>query len=221
MPVRRPNIRSTLLSNGLDLLRTLLPVSRETGERLQRYVALLRDWQRAKNLVADETLSEVWPRHICDSAQLVALAPEAHRWLDLGSGAGFPGIVTAILLADVPGARVDLVESNHRKAAFLRTVARETGAPAFVHAGRIDDVMADWDRPVDAVSARALANFATLLGWTAPLLSRGAVAHLHKGENFREEREAAAERWTFDLIEHPSRFGPGAIIEVRSAKRRP
>ena len=106
------------------------PVSRETERRFALYAELLTRWQRVKNLVAPSTLSEIWTRHIADSAQILALAPQARRWADLGSGAGFPGLVVAISLADTKGVEVHLVEANARKCAFLREVARECGAPA-------------------------------------------------------------------------------------------
>ncbi|MCW5696949.1 MAG: 16S rRNA (guanine(527)-N(7))-methyltransferase RsmG [Bauldia sp.] len=199
----------------------LAGVSRETLARLSRYVDLLRDWQRVKNLVAPGTLDAVWERHVADSAQLVALAPDARRWLDLGSGAGFPGMVVAILLAETPGARVDLVEANSRKAAFLRTVARETGAPAVVHAGRIEDVIASWREPVDAISARAFAPLVEFCALAAPLLARGVPAWLHKGADFAAEREEASHAWNLDLVEHPSRLGSGVIVELRRAVPRP
>ena len=98
----------------------LTPVSRETAARLDRFVALLLDWQRRINLIASSTEAKLWTRHVADSLQLLALAPEARRWVDLGSGGGFPGLVIACALADTEGAEVHLVESNAKKAAFLR-----------------------------------------------------------------------------------------------------
>src|SRR5262245_38349963 len=142
---------------GLDGLRALLPVSRETYDRLALLVGLVKKWQKAENLIAPSTLNEIWTRHVGDSAQLAALFPAARNWLDLGSGGGFPGLVTAILIsADGSDGLVHLVESNARKCAFLRTAARETGAPAIVHHGRTEDVLATWSLPVDIISARAL-----------------------------------------------------------------
>lgn len=178
---------------------------------------MLRDWQRIKNLVAPGTLAEVWERHVADSAELLRVAPRATRWLDLGSGAGFPGMVLAILLAETPGATVDLVEANSRKVAFLRTVARETGAPAVVHAARIEDLIGHWGRPVDAISARAFAPLADFCRFAAPLLKQGVPAWLHKGADFAAEREEASHAWTLDLVEHPSRVGSGVIVELRGA----
>ena len=152
----------------------LVPVSRETEDRLAAYVALLRRWQRIKNLVGPSTLDRVWTRHIADSAQLAALLPEARRWLDMGSGAGFPGLVIAILLRGAPGAAVHLVESNARKCAFLREAARETGAAAIIHNTRIENVTPELEH-VDVVTARALAPLPDLLEMGKIPLSRGAT----------------------------------------------
>jgi 16S rRNA (guanine527-N7)-methyltransferase len=199
----------------------LPPVSRETGERLDRFVATLEAWQARQSLVSrSASAAEIWTRHVADSAQLLAVAPTATRWLDLGSGGGFPGLVLAALLADRPGGAVHLVESNQRKVAFLRAANRAEGTNAVVHAGRIEDVIAGWNTPIDAISARALAPFATLCAWIEPLVRSGVPAFLHKGDDFASEREDASLRWTLDLVEHPSRIGSGVIVEVRAIERR-
>ena len=166
------------MSDSIASVERIVAVSRETSERLQAYVALLRKWQPAQNLVSPHTLGEIWTRHIADSAQLVAMFPTARRWVDIGSGAGLPGIVSAILLAGVPGAQVACVESNQRKCAFLRTVIRETAIPAVVYEGRIESVLKQWQDPVDLVSARALASLPALLDLAAPLLARGGWCRL-------------------------------------------
>jgi len=189
---------------------------------LERYVALLRRWQPAQNLVSPHTLGEIWRRHIADSAQLVALFPEARRWIDIGSGAGLPGMITAILLADTPGALVPCVESNQRKCAFLRAAIRETGAPAVVQEGRIESVLKQWRDPADFISARALASFPALLDLTEPLTSRGVACAFHKGEDFDAELAEASQSWALDLVRHKSLIDPtSSIIEVRRAERRP
>lgn len=205
----------------LSALSRILPVSRETGERLVRYVALLRRWQPAQNLVSPATLDAVWSRHIADCAQLVALFPDIITWVDLGSGAGLPGLITAILLADRPGAKVVCVESNQRKCAFLRAAIRETGAAAEVRDGRIESVLKQWDAPVQMISARALASFSKLLDLSERLLSRGVTAAFHKGEDFEAELHEASQSWDLDLVRHESLIDPrSAIIEVRRAMRR-
>jgi len=205
------------------LARLPFAVSRETAARLEHYVALLRAWQRIKNLVGPATLDTVWSRHVLDSAAVLGIAPEARRFVDLGSGAGFPGLVVAILLGETPGARVDLVESNGRKASFLRTVARETNAPVTVHPVRIEDAvpaLAAGEAAIDVVTARALAPLDRLLALAAPMLERGAVGVFHKGRELAAEIAAAEDQWAFDLVEHPSSTDPSArLVAVRNVRR--
>ena len=128
-PLTSGPVAEQLAENRRAALR-LVPVSRETEDRLATYVDLLARWRKTTNLIAESTFASVWTRHIADSAQLLALAPQARRWVDLGSGAGFPGLVIAIQLADVAGAAVHLIESDQRKCAFLREAVRVTGAAA-------------------------------------------------------------------------------------------
>ncbi|MBZ9938014.1 16S rRNA (guanine(527)-N(7))-methyltransferase RsmG [Mesorhizobium sp. BR1-1-16] len=209
------------MSDSIAAVTRILPVSRETAERLETYVALLRKWQPAQNLVSPHTLGEVWSRHIADSAQLVALFPDVLRWVDIGSGAGLPGIITGILLADSPGARVHCVESNQRKCAFLRTAIRETGAAAVVHEGRIESILKQWQEPVDFISARALASLTNLLELTEPLTQAGVQAALHKGEDFDAELKEASQSWALDLVRHKSLIDSNSlIVEIRRAERR-
>src|SRR5215204_4017419 len=130
-------IRSSDKSEAL----ALTPVSRETEARLDRYVALLVEWQAKTNLVAPSTLPHLWTRHIADSLQLLSLAPSAKIWVDLGSGGGFPGVVLACVLAETPGANVHLVERNAKKAAFLREAIRVTSSPGTVHLADIGDIV--------------------------------------------------------------------------------
>jgi 16S rRNA (guanine527-N7)-methyltransferase len=159
----------------------------ETLRRLQIYAKLLVKWQGAVNLVGDSTLDDLWVRHFADSLQVAEAVAEARRWLDLGSGAGFPGLVTAIKYAADPGARVHLVESNRRKCAFLREAARETEAPAIVHCGRIEELLPSFNEPIDAVSARALAPLPKLLRFAEKFLDRGATGVFSKGKLFSGE----------------------------------
>lgn len=211
---------------GLRALHAVLPAGDDTLDRLAIYVDLLRRWQGAKNLVAPGTLDAVWSRHIADSAQALAAAPGCRRWADLGSGAGFPGLVIAILLAGTADAAVHLVESNGRKAAFLRTVARETGAPAVVHAARVEVAASALRGKVDAVCARAFAPLPRLLAHAEPILSwrendEGAVGIFHKGQDFAAEVTAATQSWSFDLVEHASKIeSTGRILEIRHLRPR-
>ncbi|MQT12874.1 16S rRNA (guanine(527)-N(7))-methyltransferase RsmG [Segnochrobactrum spirostomi] len=206
--------------DDVSVVTETVPLTPAIAARLTTYVDLLHQWQRAKNLVGPGTLDEVWRRHVLDSTGALAALPTARRWVDLGSGAGFPGMVTAILLSETAGAQVDLVESNARKVAFLKTVARTTAAPARAHAARIEDVVAglaaDRTAPVEAVSARALAPLDRLLALAAPLMLAGAAGIFHKGRDLAREVEEARAHWRFDLVEHPSRSDPeGRIVVVR------
>ncbi len=206
--------------DGPELVEALLPVSRETLGRLDTLVRLVRKWQPAENLIAANTLPSIWRRHVADCAQLVPLFPNALHWVDLGSGGGFPGLVLACLLAETPGARLHLVESNARKCAFLRLAARETGSPATVHQGRIEAELSGWREPVDMVTARALAPLSRLLELAEPLLSR-APAAFFKGADFAREIAEATLSWDLDLIKHQSRIdGRGVIVEIRRAARK-
>lgn len=194
----------------------LVPVSRETEDRLAAYVDLLRRWQRIKNLVGPSTLETVWTRHVADSAQLVALAPEARRWVDLGSGAGFPGLVVAVILAGRAGAHVDLIESNERKCAFLREAVRVTGAPARVHPARIDAALPSVQQPVDIVTARALAPLPDLLALSKPLLDTGATGLFLIGDDPHAGRDplwADYRLTTVPSVTHPT----SRIVSVRRA----
>ena len=190
----------------------LAGVSRETRSKLEIYEAELRRWQRVKNLVGPSTLDEVWTRHFADSLQLAGLV-EGEVWADLGSGAGFPGVVIAIAR---PGTQVHLVESDSRKCAFLRHVARATGASARVWEGRIETVLPKLDPVPDVVTARALASLDDLLGLAAPLLMRGAVGLFPKGQDHRSELTKAAESWRFEADAIPSAVDPdGRILRIR------
>jgi 16S rRNA (guanine527-N7)-methyltransferase len=141
------------------------------------------------------------------------------RWVDLGSGGGFPGIVLALLLKDRAGARVDLVESNRKKASFLQTMAGTLNVPVVVHARRIEDVY-DKVPPVQAVSARALASLESLLRLSEPWLSGGASGFFHKGRDYRRELEESSHAWRFDLIEHASAVeSQSVVLEVSGLTR--
>lgn len=205
----------------LDLSRDRLQklgVSRETFEDLERYVALLRQWQKRINLISPNTLSEIWERHIVDSVQIFALRPNARIWLDLGSGGGLPGIVIAILAKHRGSGRVHLVESNQKKAAFLRHVAQEIALPAEIHARRIEDCIADIELP-EIVTARALASLDTLIGYTNLLLKRGTIGIFPKGRDHQEELTEALRNWQFSYTLHPSVTDPKArIIEVSAPR---
>lgn len=195
------------------------PVSRETFERLLAFEQSFLKWARRINLAAPSTLEAVWPRHILDSAQLVQLAPSAKRWLDLGTGGGFPGAVVAMLLADRPGASVDLIESSAKKAAFVQAALAEAGVAARIHRRRIEDCAALIPTP-DIVTARALARLPRLIALAEPWLAAGARGLFHKGRDYLLEIEESRALWRFDLIEHADRVDPeGIILEVANPRR--
>lgn len=190
----------------------LVPVSRETEQLFDQLVALLTRWQRVKNLVGPATLATVWTRHLADSAQLPALAPQALRWVDLGSGAGFPGLVIGILLRERQGAQVHCIEANSRKCAFLREVARTLSLPVMVHDGRIEDVLPTLAGPVDVVTARALAPLVDLMSLASGLLTTGALGLFPKGQDVGDELTQASKCWTFKASTVASKTDPKARI---------
>ena len=198
----------------------LTPVSRKTGARLDRYVALLLEWQAKTNLVAPSTLPNLWTRHISDSLQLLSLAPSARTWVDFGSGGGFPGVVLACALAETPGATVHLVERIAKKAAFLREAIRVTGAPGAVHLADIGDTVERFAGAVDCVTARAVAPLHQLIGFAEPLVKRGAKALFLKGQDVEAELTQASKYWTIQASLVPSVTSPDSrILVVRSATR--
>jgi 16S rRNA (guanine527-N7)-methyltransferase len=210
---KRPLVRIGSISD----FERAFSVPRETVERLTIYEALLRQWQKATNLVAPSTLDEVWSRHFADSAQLVALAPHAANWLDLGSGAGFPGLVIAIIVANHDTCSVHLVESNSRKCAFLSEVARRTGVRITIHESRIEDAARGGRvKDVDVVTARALAPLDRLLDLAEGFFSDTTIGLFLKGREAPREIEEAQGRRNFSFCSIPSRVnGEGSIVQVR------
>jgi 16S rRNA (guanine527-N7)-methyltransferase len=190
-------------------------VSRETAARLDRFVALLLKWQNKTNLIGASTVSSLWRRHIGDSLQLLPLAKAHSRvWADLGSGAGFPGLVIGCALAGLEGARIHLIESNAKKAAFLREAVRETVAPVTVHAARIDAM--ELAPAADVVTARALAPLDQLLRVAAPMLIKGAEGLFMKGQDIERELTQATKHWNIEADIVPSRTSAtGCILRVR------
>jgi 16S rRNA (guanine527-N7)-methyltransferase len=199
----------------------LTPVSRETEQRLSRFIELLLTWQETTHLISPSTIPKLWTRHVADSLQLLQLAPSARLWVDLGSGGGFPGLVIACALADTPGAKIHLIESNTRKAAFLREAVRVTGSPAVVEPIRIEKFVANFSSVPDVVTARALLPLKSLLDQSFPLLSRGALGLFPKGQDVAAELTHAAKYWNIDYTLAPSRTDSLArIVVVRGLERR-
>ena len=181
-------------------------ISRETRDRLVTYANLLRRWQKTINLVAPSTLDDVWHRHFTDSAQLWKFRPsDAQKWLDLGSGAGFPGLVLAILGAEKAATHHILVESDSRKAAFLREVARATGITVDILCMRIENPETRVKiSSVDCITARALAPLPRLLEVAAPYFKSSTLAMFLKGRDVAAEIEQAVQDWRFDYALEPS-----------------
>lgn len=192
-------------------------VSRETMEKLDNYEALLRDWQTRMNLVGPSTLSQIWDRHFADSAQLLPVAGLGRGWLDIGAGAGFPGLVLALL---DPTARITLVESIAKKCRFLNEVTEQLGLidRAVVENRRIETLP---PQRFDVITARALASLDQLFDWGLPYAGSGTRWLLPKGVRAAEEIEAATRRFTFDHQLVASLTDPDArIVVVTGVKRR-
>ncbi len=191
-------------------------VSRETWTRLDAFVARVLERQASMNLIAPSTIPKIWTRHVADSLQLLRLAPNTKRWIDFGSGAGFPGVVIACALAGMEGAQVHLVESTQKKAAFLRECADVLRLPAIVHAQRIEDFTRSNSVQFEVVIARAVAPLVKLLGYANPLLKTGAVGLFPKGQDVEAELTAASKSWKIDAELIPSKTDPnGRIVRVR------
>jgi 16S rRNA (guanine527-N7)-methyltransferase len=200
----------------------------ETVARLATFADLLATWQRTINLVAPKSLSEVWHRHMADSAQLVALAPPDGHWVDFGAGAGFPGLVAAIGRAEraTPSTRHTLVESDARKCAFLAEVVRKTGIlrsiPVEILCARVEApaTRAKLDSP-NVVSARAVASLRELLGLSAPLFGPATLGLFPKGRGVEAEIAEAEVHWRFEHQLRESRTDrDGRIVEVRRPRSR-
>lgn len=203
-------------------------VSRETVDRLSLYADLLRHWQKTVNLVAPSTLDDIWHRHFADSAQILPLAqPHPGRWLDIGSGGGFPALVAAILSLDpvfaaapgTPARSFVLVESIAKKCAFLREVARQTGVAQVVDilSVRVETLPTRANlAPPAVISARALAALDKLLALSAPLFGPSTIGLFLKGQGAETEIAEARKAWDFEVDLVPSRTEPaGRIVVVR------
>ena len=211
-----PHTSADNLADDRRAASRLVPVSRETEDRLAIFVELLDRWRQKTNLISNSTFATVWTRHIADSAQLSALAPGAKRWVDMGSGAGFPGLVIAIQLADVPGAVVHCIESDGRKCAFLREAARATGAAAVIHPERVEAIEPKSLGTVDAVTARAFAPLPLTLELARPWMERGAIAVFPRGESAKDQIAALPEAWAYAIESLQSVVNPkAAILRIR------
>lgn len=194
-------------------------VSRETFDRLAVYADLLAKWQARINLVSSTTMGDVWRRHMLDSTQLFPHIPAGcGRLVDLGSGAGFPGLVLAIM--GVEG--VELIDSTARKCTFLEEVARATGTAVTVHRARIEDIAARPGPPADVVTARGLAPLPRLLAYAEPFMGPHTVGLFLKGANVEDELTQAAKTWTMRVERMPSQSDPrGILLHTQGISRDP
>jgi len=210
--------------NSPEAFRKAFNASRETIEKLELYENELKRWQRAVNLVAPSTLERIWHRHFADSAQLTEfISPTAGHLVDIGSGGGFPGLVLAILLREKSDLKVTLVESDGRKAAFLRETARRIKIPVEIMSTRIESNASVKElNSVDTVTARAFAPFDRLFGLVFPVFSRQTVGIFLKGRDFALEIESARQTWAFEYELRESKTdSEGRVVVVRDLARKP
>lgn len=189
-------------------------VSRETLARLKAYAGLLADWNARHNLVSAASLADVWRRHFWDSAQLTPFIPaDAKSLVDLGSGAGFPGLVLAILFRERADFRTVLYEATAKKCAFLSAATQATGAAAEIRNARIEQAKPE---PFDVVAARACAPLTRLLAYAQPFQAAGTANLFLKGQSVASELTEARKSWRMQLVRHQSRSDPsGTILEIR------
>ena len=206
--------------NKNSFLELFPDVSRETLELLSLYSELIIKWQKKINLIAAETIPHLWQRHIYDAAQIFLHYRTEGCWLDLGSGAGFPGIVVAIFLKNKPNSFVHLVESNHKKSAFLQQVVNQLNLRAQIHCKRIEKLPLINPRP-DFITARALTSLSNLLKYGEKWFNKGAKGLFLKGESYRLEIEEALLYWDFKVKSYVSCTEKKAVLlELKDIKRK-
>jgi 16S rRNA (guanine527-N7)-methyltransferase len=191
-----------------------LDVSRETLDKLDHFASEVLRWTPAINLISKSSMYQIWQRHILDSAQIYPFGDSFEKWVDMGSGGGFPGIVMAIMGAQ----NMVLVESDKRKATFLQHIARQMALPVTVVPKRMDDFPS---QGANTVSARALASLTQLLDHATPHLTQGGRAVFPKGRGANTELAEAQEKWAFDCTKMPSKTDPeAAILVIENIRRR-
>ena len=204
------------MSDAIETFRAQTGATDANIVDLQTFLGMLTEANEVMNLVGPDSIPDFWNRHAWDSAQLLALAPEALTWADLGAGAGLPGIVLAILQKNRPGFHIHLVESMAKRCRFLTEVVTGLNLPATIHNSRAEDL----SLTVDIVTARACAPMTRLLGYAQPYLKRGATALFLKGQDVAAEMEEAAKSWTFEAEVLPSfSDARGRIVRVRKLRR--
>lgn len=195
-----------------------LNVSRETIDQLRAFEALVEKWSPKINLVSKSELTKLWDRHIIDSVQLFQYAPQTGHWLDIGSGGGFPGVVVAVLSQGLgQDHQFTLIESDQRKCAFLRTAGRTLGLGLTVQSERIEDVP---PKNADILTARALANLDTLLGFAERHLADTGIALFPKGETWKKEHESAQDGWSYrcEVIKSETNAA-AAVLKIQDIAR--
>lgn len=205
-----PESNTFIAVDDADAFRRVMDATDQQMADLAVFRDLITEWNDRMNLVGPSALDQFWPRHVWDSAQLLRHAPDAKVWADLGAGAGFPGIVLAILLKGVPGGHVHLIESMTKRCRFLDEVVRTLDLPATVHDARAEDL----DLTVDIVTARACAPTIRLLRYARPYLKRGATALFLKGQDVVAELEEATKSWKFQSHLRPSLSSPTSHILI-------
>ena len=190
-------------------------VSRETYEKLEKYVELVLKWQKSVNLISKNTIGQIWERHICDSVQLINVIDTSKtKFFDIGSGAGFPGIVIAILLSELnPSAVVELVESDMKKCLFLREVKRQLGLNIIVTNERIEKLD---DSKYEIITTRALASLDKLFNYVHRFCDVDTKLIFPKGESFESELEEAQANWKFDYKIEQSKTNDKAVMLIIS-----
>jgi 16S rRNA (guanine527-N7)-methyltransferase len=197
--------------------KTVAGATNAQMEDLETYRAILADWNGRMNLVGPSAMQAFWLRHAWDSAQLKSLAPEARLWADIGAGAGFPGLVLAILMKETPGAKIHLIESMTKRCRFLSEVIEQLKLDAIVHNQRAEEVCL---KGLDIVTARACAPMVRLLEFAWPTLKQGAVGLFLKGREVGLELDEARKVWSFSAEIHPSRSdASGAIVRLEGLSR--
>jgi 16S rRNA (guanine527-N7)-methyltransferase len=206
--------RRSVPDSGIDAFAKAHDVSRETLALLETYVALLSDWNQRHNLVSAKSIENVWHRHVWDSAQLIRFVPDsATSLVDLGSGAGFPGLVLAAMLRERPGFRTVLYESIAKKCAFLQAAADAMCLKVDVRNARMEEAKRE---PLDLITARACAPLTKLLGYARPFQTPKTVSLFLKGQNVEGELTEARTSWKIEPVRHESQTDPGGVIlEIR------
>lgn len=188
---------------NIESLKNLgVEISRETSERLEEFIFLVKERQKIQNIISRASMEHIWERHVLDSVQLLVYGGQYRKWLDIGSGGGFPGIILAIFMAEKKDGFVYLFESHKRKSAFLEDVGNKMALPIKVYNERVEQCLKNWHSPVDCMTARAVTSLSKLLAYGYPLLSKTTVALFHKGKSVHQEILEARRKWCFEMELH-------------------